>query len=398
MEMLANDLTQDLIRECDERRIKSNEFDSDALAASGSSQNIPHSSDDGSQKGKRPKSTTVGEVKGDMHRGEISATTPSPSLSATDIGRTISGFVAAKSPQTPKPSPKPSPPMHDAAQNSTDIFSRGGSTPASRSPASSIAPHVASQLSPDSETPSLPFKQQHRILTTLQSILECAYYDFAQKHYPNLLIQRNWDCPEAGEITQWARGIAIELRQDPTNIKEARDLEGFISTLKNTDEIRHAAVHRIPVTGKDIQRLIENSRAVMDVLGDKRRRREIDSIGGVLERNIKTFLDLRREKEEKLRAELEKLEEWKRIIEIREMRAIRQADHEDERIEKYFRDEIEQALDLLETKQGGADTESVGSDKEPEPAYLEPRVKDKAPDHQDEEYYHDSEFWPAVGG
>jgi hypothetical protein len=54
-EMLASDLTQELVRECDEKRIKSNEFDSNALAASGSSQYNRYGSDDGLQNGKKPK-------------------------------------------------------------------------------------------------------------------------------------------------------------------------------------------------------------------------------------------------------------------------------------------------------------------------------------------------------
>lgn len=395
-EMLASDLTQALVRECDEKRIKSNEFDSNALAASGSSQYNRSGSDDGLQNGKKPKTTTVGaEAKDDMHRGvEVSITTPSPALTVANVDPVIAEFVAGKSSQArPKPST-----MHAAAQKPSDIFSRGGSsTPASRSPASSIAPAVVDPPLPsDPEIPSLPFKQQHRILTTLQSILECAYYDFARKHYPNLLVRKHWDCPEAGEITQWARNIAFEFRKDPINTKGARDVEVFISTLKSTDEIRHAAVHRIPVSGKDIQRLIENSKTVVGMLGDKRRKREVDSIREIMDKNIRIVLELQKEKEDKLKAELEKLEEWKRILELREMRAIRQADQQEEKIERSFRDEVERALNLLETEEDDdADVEGDGSEKEPETAGSE-RVDNSTPDQHDEEYFHESEIWPVI--
>lgn len=390
-EMLASDLTQELVRECDEKRIKSNEFDSNALGASGSSQYDRYGSDDDSKNGKKPKTTTVSaEVRDDMHRDdmhrgvEVPTTTPRRPLQAA-----IAEFIAEKSSQArPKPST-----MHAAAQKPNDIFSRGGSsTPASRSPASSIAPAVVDPPLPsDPEIPSLPFKQQHRILTILQSILECAYYDFARKHYPDLLVRKHWDCPEAGEITQWARNIAFEFRKDPINTEGARDVEVFISTLKSTDEIRHAAVHRIPVSGKDIQRLIENSKTVVGMLGDKRRKREVDRIYGVMDKNIRILLELRKEKEEKLKAELEKLEEWKRILEHREMRAIRQADQQEEKIERSFRDEVERALNLLETEEDdGADIESDGSEKDPETAGSE-RVDNSTPDQHDEEYFHEIE-------
>lgn len=276
----------------------------------------------------------------------------------------------------------------------------------SGSPASSIFISPPPAPPPDPDIPSLPFKHQYRILTTLQSILESACFDFARKHYPNFLVQKGWDCPEAGELTQWTRGLVAEFRENPTRV--VKEAEHLPLAMKATDEIRHSAVHRVHVSGRDIQRLIENSRVVVYMIGDTKRIREIDEINAVIERNIQTVLDQRRKKEEKLRIELEKLEEWKRILELREMRAIKQAEREEERIQRSFHEEVGRALESLGAEESaeyrvGTDAESVSGShiKEDEPAHSETEEKhdvEGSTPEQQEEYFHELEGWPVDEG
>lgn len=247
----------------------------------------------------------------------------------------------------------------------------------------------------DLDIPFLPFKLQHRILVILQITLESVCYDFARKHYPAFLIRKGWDCPEAGELTHWTRGLIAEFRDSPT--KAVREADNFPAALKGIDEIRHSTVHRIPMSGRDIQRLIQKTKVVLHMLDSTRRMRDqIDGIDGIIERNIQTVLDKRRQKEEKLKLELEKLEEWKRILELREVRAIKQAEYEEEHIQKSFRDEVGQALRALGVEESvvysvdaGPDLEngSFGGTKE-----TTDRVEDSIPAH-DEEYFHESEGW-----
>lgn len=273
-------------------------------------------------------------------------------------------------------------------------------TQRSRSPESSIfiSPPPPPALDPD--IPSLPFKLQHRILITLQSILENACYDFARKHYPEFLLRKGWDCPEAGELTHWTRGLVAEFRDSPTRV--VREADRFPLALKGIDEIRHSAVHRVPVSGKDIQRLIEKTKVVLHILDATRRMRDqIDEIDGIIERSIHTVLDKRRKKEEKLRLELEKLEQWKRILELREVRAIKQAEYEEENIQRSFRDEVVQALGALGAEErvaysvgSDADQEnsSDGDTKEVNRVQSESGAEESIPAH-DEEYFHESEGW-----
>lgn len=262
-------------------------------------------------------------------------------------------------------------------------------TQRSRSPESSIFILPPPPPPLDSDIPFLPFKLQHRILITLQNTLERACYDFARKHYPEFLIRKGWDCPEAGELTHWTRGLIAEFRESP--IKAVREADHFPLAMKGIDEVRHSAVHRVPVSGRDIQRLIEKTKAVLHILDATRRIcDQIDEMDEIIERNIQTVLDKRREKEEKLRLELEKLEEWKRILELREVRAIKQAENEEEIIQRSFCDEVGQALGALGFEESVAD--SVGTSPGKSRVQSEAGAEDSTPG-RDEEYFHESEVW-----
>lgn len=139
-------------------------------------------------------------------------------------------------------------------------------------------------------------------------------------------------------------------------------------------------------------------------------RDQIDEINEIIERNIHIVSDKRRKKEEKLRQELEKLEEWKRILELREVRAIRQAEYEEENIQKTFRDEVGQALEALGAEESVAysvgtgaepDNSSVGNTKEEEPTLSEAKVKPNVEEStlgQEDEYFHEPAGWPVGEG
>lgn len=147
------------------------------------------------------------------------------------------------------------------------------------------------------------------------------------------------------------------------------------------------------MSGRDIQRLIEKTKAVLHTLDATRRIcDQIDEMDDIIERSIQTVLDKRREKEEKLRLGLEKLEEWKRILEIREVRAIEQAENEEEIIRRSFCDEVGQAFSALGFEESVAD--SVGTGPSPEKSRVQSEVgaEDSGP-ARDEEYFHESEVW-----
>jgi hypothetical protein len=252
-------------------------------------------------------------------------------------------------------------------------------------------------LTSESAIPFLPFRLQYRIFTGLQAILESCCFNFAQKNYPGYLIRKGWDCREAGELTAWTRGLTREFYSNPVfDMGE----EEFELILKKGGEIRHAAVHRVPVSAEKIQRLIEDARAMAEVLDERERMGEIDQIKVVVDKHVASLLERRRAKDEKLRLELEELERLKRDIELRETRAAEAAEVEEEMIIRRFRDDIGRELEWLTPEgkgfvlkdrndRGGNEGEGAAAGAQAE------RLQLATINEQDEEAFHDSEVWPA---
>lgn len=378
-EMLANDLTQALVRECDERRIKPSQPEPTALG-----------------NGLNPATGKEGLLITGVNATGL-ASTITPGASTT----TVAGSSRGRGAGSQVNADKGKKPLVRTTEGDQDIFSRGGSSPqryfpfflvlrimsnieTQRSRSSSIfipPPH----LPLDVDIPFLPFRLQHRILITLQSTLESACYDFTRKHYPDFLIRKRWDCPEAGELTHWTRGLVSEFQENPT--EAIREADNFSAALEGINEIRDLAVHRVPVSGRGIQRLIQKTNVVLHMFDATRRiRDQINELDGVIERNIHTLLDKRRKKEDTLRVEMEKVEEWKRIIDLKEVRAIKQAENEEKNIQKLFRDKVGEALGGLVYSIGTSPDLDASDETEAD------RVEDPIPEHS-EECFHESEGW-----
>jgi len=182
----------------------------------------------------------------------------------------------------------------------------------------------------------------------------------------------------------------------------------FDQILEKGGEIRHAAVHRVSFSGQEIQRLIEDARAMAEILDDEEvggRLREIDEMKAVVDNHVQTLLDKRAAKEEKLRLELERLERWKREIELREVRAVKGAEEEEETIRRDFQDGVGRELEWLglegkglRVRDRGEGTETAGSGNAAaappeEEAEVLPATTENA-----EEDFHEPEGWPAAEG
>jgi len=272
----------------------------------------------------------------------------------------------------------------------------------------STARAAPSTAAADPVIPPLPFKLQYRIFTALQAILESCCYDFACRYYPQYLKRKSWDCPEAGELRAWIRGLSKEFSSNPVfDMGE----DEFDQILEKGGGIRHAAVHRVPVSGQEIQRLIEDARAMAEILDDEEvggRLREIDEMKAVVDSHIQTLLDKRAAKEEKLRLELERLERWKRDIEMREVRAANEAEEEELAIRRDFQDGVGRELEWLGLEGKGLrvrdrgeaiETTGIGSAGAGAGAAAEEGTGAlTATAENPEEDFHEPEGWPVAEG
>ncbi|OBS21739.1 hypothetical protein FPOA_08076 [Fusarium poae] len=89
-----------------------------------------------------------------------------------------------------------------------------------------------------------PFKTQHLILKRMQTILEHVCFNFAKDNMPEILINKRWDCPEAGELDIWV--IQFKKRLGELERRAcSKGIEVSLGPLLNSiSNIRHLAVHR----------------------------------------------------------------------------------------------------------------------------------------------------------
>ncbi|KAM3529621.1 hypothetical protein NHJ13051_001756 [Beauveria bassiana] len=71
----------------------------------------------------------------------------------------------------------------------------------------------------------VPFMVQHHVCLAVQSAMEGVCFALAQKHLPELLRERQWDCPEAASLPTWLDTInrsPDDLRLPPYILSDSR--------------------------------------------------------------------------------------------------------------------------------------------------------------------------------
>lgn len=151
---------------------------------------------------------------------------------------------------------------------------------------------------------------------SIQSIVEESCFEFARDHFPQLLARKQWDCPEAVELTEWTDILSKNPAQlDTTVIKAAkRPLDEILGLLR---ELRHSVVHRLRRSAAGVERLVENAQLFLEVLQDQDRLGKIS----LLRNELRTAIEeLGRNKDlleasllaqlKDIRAERSKLDSW----------------------------------------------------------------------------------------
>ncbi|OQE09875.1 hypothetical protein PENVUL_c005G09875 [Penicillium vulpinum] len=179
---------------------------------------------------------------------------------------------------------------------------------------------------PDREIPSLypiyiPYRSQHLITSSVQSIVEESCFIFGQQHFPQLLARKQWDCPEAVELTEWTKILAQNHTLLNTTVVKAakKPLDEIFGLLR---ELRHSVVHRLRRSASGVERLVENAELFVEVLQDQDRLGKIS----ILRNELKTAIEeLARNKdllEASLLAQLKDIRAERAKLDLREQNAI----------------------------------------------------------------------------
>ncbi|KAI0196467.1 hypothetical protein F4808DRAFT_439748 [Astrocystis sublimbata] len=163
----------------------------------------------------------------------------------------------------------------------------------------------------------LPLRTQHRVLINVQSILEDACFEFAQRNMPEILARNKWDCSEAGELNLWSSEL---LKRQADFLDKQDDVGKPIDLLiRSIARLRHAAVHRHCITARVLENFLLDAESFATLLGDTTRlktlrelRRNIHQSIEELERNKHVLSSTLKQALKKIavqRAELDRLEE-----------------------------------------------------------------------------------------
>lgn len=163
------------------------------------------------------------------------------------------------------------------------------------------------------------FTTGHRILIKTQEVLELACFRFVEKAMPEILEKRKWHCPESGELNLWAIEFLKRLSKfegkSSRMVSPPRPLKELFPSIA---QIRHHAVHRIPVTAKELEQFMADGETLAQLFEDQtaicvmsRARGEVQKAAAEME-NRKNMLEARLAKVLQevahKRAELDRLE------------------------------------------------------------------------------------------
>ncbi|RPA81959.1 hypothetical protein BJ508DRAFT_102798 [Ascobolus immersus RN42] len=150
-------------------------------------------------------------------------------------------------------------------------------------------------------------------------MLEESCYHYMAREYPEILREKEWDCPEAAELTVWVHTITKVLAT--SNDIAENDVVEISSTLRRAGKVRHCAVHRKAVSTVQLWILLDNAEAALRFLGDGRREKEVLNLRRLVESESRE-LGLKLEKgEQQLSDELEELDRLREELARREAAA-----------------------------------------------------------------------------
>ncbi|EWC48501.1 hypothetical protein DRE_07735 [Drechslerella stenobrocha 248] len=171
----------------------------------------------------------------------------------------------------------------------------------------------------------LPYPVQHRFTREAQRILEHVCYDFVKKWLPQKAQQEQFAHPENAELSMWARLIKKKLKELPatSHNKDALGVETIEKVVQAIENLRHTAVHRLKTQTMGLVNMLDKAVIFASFLKDER----AEILRRMLHKAMELSTALEYEKillQNKLRRELEEIEEARRVLERREKLALAQ--------------------------------------------------------------------------
>ena len=178
-----------------------------------------------------------------------------------------------------------------------------------------------SSISPSLFPAYLSYPSQHKLLNTVQRVLEDCCYDWAAKWIPFLLEERQWTCSEAVELGVWTATIPQRFDTFSFDATTLGSREALKTVFVATHPLRHAAVHRLRTSVKGIERMLKNALNLATALQDTQRKDKLHDILMEFRATMQAMELSKNDLENELDEELRNIQEQRAALDKKEVGA-----------------------------------------------------------------------------
>jgi hypothetical protein len=132
-----------------------------------------------------------------------------------------------------------------------------------------------------------PYETQHRILSTIQQLLEESCFNFVKQWLPSILEKLNWNCAAAGELTEWLNILRRHARDLPNGCISTERQVSLNNIAPAVARLRHTAVHRLHLTSDELLDQIRSAHILAEVLQDVRSTSLLQALYGSVDTQTK---------------------------------------------------------------------------------------------------------------
>lgn len=167
----------------------------------------------------------------------------------------------------------------------------------------------------------LSYSSQHKLLNSVQHLLEDCCYEWATSWTPDLLRDKRWSCSEAVELGVWSTVLPRLFGSISTAATTCESGVALAEVLKATHQLRHAAVHRLPTSVKGIERMLQNALNLATTLQDQEYMVKLDSISMDFQNTMQDMELHKNDLESQLDAELRDIQDQRQALDRKEKEA-----------------------------------------------------------------------------
>jgi hypothetical protein len=93
-----------------------------------------------------------------------------------------------------------------------------------------------------------------------------------------LLEDNNWDCAEVVKLTEWTKTLAKRYDKIPAHAINNESKTSLEDVFFSTNVFQHTAVHRLSMSAKGVQKMIQSASRLAKALGDHPRAAQLERL------------------------------------------------------------------------------------------------------------------------